>query len=154
MRPGWPFRAEDGRACLSPARPREEAPDWTGRAPAEIRAVAAVLGRALSEGAGPLPEPDDVYLAAEGVRCADSGCIACREPVRVPPAFVVVRTDPVILTCVYCWTRRRVQFVASRVEKRFHPLTSGFVRKILPRNTVFFANRRDAEAAGFVSSKI
>ena len=45
-------------------------------------------------------------------------------------------------------------FVGSRVEKRYHPLSSSQVRKILKRNTVFFQSAEQAEEAGFVSSKI
>ncbi len=153
---GLQWRPEDGQAHLSPRTPREEAPDWELRAPADLRALAAALALAMGtfgeEAASVVPA--DAYLAREGIRCLDRDCVACREPARVNPAFLLVRTDPVLLTCVYCWSRRKAQYVGSRVEKRFHRLTSSQVKKILPRNTVFFASLKEAEAAGFITSKI
>ena len=59
-----------------------------------------------------------------------------------------------LLSCRYCWSRRKAKFVGSRKEKRFHPLTSRQVQKILRKNTVFFATAKEAEEAGFVASKI
>jgi hypothetical protein len=149
-----PWRALDGRAFVTPERPRDHAEDWGARAPAEVRALAAVLARSQSGPAGPLPLPGDSYGAGEGIRCADAGCVACREPARVAPAFRVMRTDPLLLGCLYCGARRKALYVGSRVEKRYHGITSSQVRKIRKRNRVFFATKRDAEAAGFVSSKI
>jgi methylphosphotriester-DNA--protein-cysteine methyltransferase len=44
--------------------------------------------------------------------------------------------------------------VGSRQERRYHELTSGQVRKIKRKNTVFFADEEAAARAGFVPSKI
>jgi hypothetical protein len=147
------WRPDDGRAHLSDGMPTDFEPDWDERAAAEVRAVAAMLRRAAREGAGGT-DAVETYAAREGMRCREPLCIARREPERVTPAFVLVRTDPVLLSCVYCWSRRRARYVGSRIEKRFHRLSSSQVKKILPRNTVFFGSMREAEAAGFVSSKI
>ena len=148
-----PWRPDDGRAHLSQGVPEDETPDWDDRGPAEIRALSALLRIVAADGDS-APEGPEAYLAREGLRCRDPGCIACREPERVTPAFVLVRTDPVLLSCTYCWSRRRARYVGSRVEKRIHRLSSSQVKKILPRNTVFFGSLKEAEAAGFVLSKI
>lgn len=152
---GLSWRDPDGRILISPSEPSaaEEA-DPAEEAPARIRALAALLTQAV--GGGPLvaPLPEEAYVANEGARCEVETCIACREPARVPSAFVVTRTDPVLLTCAYCHTRRQARFVGSRVERRYHRLTSGQVRKIKRKNTVFFATEAEARAAGFVPSKV
>ncbi len=148
-----PWRPDDGRAHLSPGVPGDEAPDWDDRGPAEIRALSTLL-RFVAGTRDAEEDVPDTYFAPEGMRCRDPGCIACREPELVTPAFVLVRTDPVLLACTYCWSRRRARYVGSRIEKRIHRLTSSQVKKILPRNTVFFGSLKEAEAAGFVVSKI
>ncbi len=149
-----PWRGEDGREFTTPSRPRDTPVDWVRRADSAVKPLAAVLARALRGPAPPPVMPEGVYCAAEGLRCAEASCVACREPARVMPAFALVRTDPVLLSCVYCLARRKAQYIGSRVEKRYHRLTSSQVRKILPRNAVFFGSGREAEAAGFVSSRI
>ena len=149
-----PWRDPDGRDFVSPSTPREEAIDWDGRAPGEVGALSALLSRSLAGPRGPLPLPEGAYTAVEGIRCEDPACVACREPARVSPFFRVVRTDPVLLSCAYCWRRRKARFVGSRLERKFHGLTSSQVKKILPRNTVFFESSEQAAAAGFVASRI
>lgn len=151
-REGLPWRPRDGRAYVSPARPGEREADPAERSPGEVRALAAAIARALADGRTPAL-PEDAYVAAEGVRCRDARCVACREPVRVAPAFVMTRTDPVLLACVYCGSRRKAEFVGSREKRRYHPFTSGEARKILPQNAVFFGTREEAEAAGFVPAR-
>jgi hypothetical protein len=154
--PRFPFREEDGRALVS-LRPSgsESALPLFRRAEREVGAVAALLSRSLAGGLRGSPVlPEGAYTGREGVRCDNAACVACREPARVTPAFTVLRTDPLLLACVYCWARRRVQYVGSRVEKRYHRLGSSQVRKILPRNVVFFSGRREAESAGFVLSRL
>jgi len=152
---GLPWRDPDGRILISPSEPSaaEEA-DPAEEAPARVRALAALLAEVV--GGGPLvaPLPEEAYVATEGARCEVETCIACREPARISSAFVVTRTDPVLLTCAYCHTRRQARFVGSRVERRYHRLTSGQVRKIKRKNTVFFATEAEARAAGFVPSKV
>jgi hypothetical protein len=152
-REGLPWRPRDGRAFVSPARPGEGEADPAERAPGEIRALANALAAALAGAGAGDALPPDAHVAAEGVRCRDPRCVACREPVLVTPAFVLTRTDPVVLSCVYCGGPRRANFVASRIEKRYHRFTSGEVRKILPQNAVFFETEEEAVAAGYVSSK-
>ena len=66
------------------------------------------------------------------------------------PGFVLTRRDPVLLSCVFCGSRRRAEFVASRRQRKYHPLCSSEVRKIHHENTVFFETGEDAEAAGYV----
>jgi hypothetical protein len=149
-----PWREPDGRICISPAGPVEGESDPVESAGARIDALASVLHAALGRIGDSPVLPEDDYVAEEGVRCEDEGCVACREPVRVPPAFLLTRTDPVLLTCVYCLSRRRARLVGSRQERRYHELTSGQVRKIKRRNTVFFATEEAAREAGFVPSKI
>jgi hypothetical protein len=151
--PLLPWRPDDGRAHLAQGLPVDCAPDWDIRAPGEVRALSAALRVAYQVKANGR-RVEDPYMAREGMRCREPDCIARHEPERVTPAFVLVRTDPVILSCTYCWNRRRALYVGSRIEKRFHRLSSSQVKKILTRNTVFFGSLKEAEAAGFVGSKI
>ncbi|MEN8151669.1 MAG: hypothetical protein ABFS86_17770 [Planctomycetota bacterium] len=152
---GLPGRDPDGRILISPAEPcAAEETDPAEDAPARVAALAALLVEAAAGGVPASPLPEEAYVAAEGARCERSTCVACREPARVPAAFVVTRTDPVLLTCAYCHARRQARFVGSRVERRYHQLTSGQVRKIKRKNTVFFATEAEARAAGFVPSKV
>jgi len=151
---GIPWRATDGRILVTPSEPGAAEADPADGAPAAIRALTGVLSVTADGGDPGSPLPAEAYVAEEGARCEAKTCIACREPAQVRPAFVVTRTDPVLLTCAYCLTRRQARFVGSRVERRYHRLTSGQVRKIKKPNTVFFGSEEEARAAGFVPSKV
>ena len=139
---------------MTPAEPGTAEPDPADGAAAAIRALTGLLSLAADGGDTGSPLPPEAYVAEEGARCEAKTCVACREPAHVRPAFVVTRTDPVLLTCAYCLTRRQARFVGSRVERRYHRLPSGQVRKIKRPNTVFFGSEEEARAAGFVPSKV
>jgi hypothetical protein len=151
---GLPWRERDGREVLSPDRPGDGEPDPAASGPVRRAALASVLASAFASPAAGPELPPKAYAATEGIRCTNERCVACREPVRVTPAFLVTRTDPVVLECAYCGGKRKARYVGSRLEKRYHNLTSGQVRKIKRENVVFFGSAGEASAAGFVSSKI
>jgi len=151
---GVPGRPPDVRAFVSPARPGEGGWSLAESADERTAALAAALLAVTDGKAGSPALPPEAYAAREGLRCRDPHCVACREPERVEPAFRMVRTDPVLLACVYCGARRKARYVGSRVERRYHAVCSGQVRKIRRRNTVFFASREAAEAVGFVASRV
>jgi len=151
---GVPWRSSDGKVLVSPTEPGAAEADPAEGAAAAVRALTSILAGATGGGEPGSALPAEAYVAEEGARCEEVTCVACREPARIRPSFVVTRTDPVLLTCAYCLTRRQARFVGSRVERRYHRLTSGQVRKIRKRNTVFFGSEEEARAAGFVRSKV
>jgi len=118
--------------------------------------VAALLARLLGgeARAGGEEPAERVYRAREGVRCPNPTCVTSCWPDAYEPRFTVTRRDPVVLVCRDCGTSARARFVASRAQRRYHPLTSRQVAKIKPGNVVFFATEGEAECAGFVRSRI
>jgi aspartate carbamoyltransferase catalytic subunit len=138
-----PFGKPAGRAAASG--------ELRGEAAREIPLLAELLGLALSPGEAPATA-GEITGAAEGIRCGNLRCAARREP-RVIPSFLVARRDPLVLECRYCGVSVRPRFAGSRVERLFHPLGSGDVRRVHAANLVYFASRQEAEQAGFGAPK-
>ncbi len=65
--PLLPWRPDDGRAHLSEGLPVDDAPDWAERAPAEVRALSAVLGLAAGPPASGRRRPNRTW---RGMGCA------------------------------------------------------------------------------------
>jgi len=156
---GHPWLREEGRVVFGPFRRGGGPPPPV---PGALRAEAArevpLLAEILVTMLGPSPrvpgsppggraEPEGTG-SPEGVRCAGPRCVVRRER-RVLPSFEVARRDPLVLDCRFCGVPVRPRYAGSRVERRYHPVRSAEVRKVLPPNLVYFGTRREAEDAGF-----
>jgi hypothetical protein len=151
---GHPWLREEGRFVFRPfgRKGGEAAPgELRSEAVREVPLLAELLGLALGPD-GPPPAAGEETGAAEGIRCANLRCVARREP-RVLPRFAVARRDPVVLECRYCGVSVRPRFAGSRVERRFHPLASGDLRRVHAANLVYFATRQEASQAGFAAAR-
>ena len=89
------------------------------------------------------------YRSGLGIVCRGETCVAARRPDRVTPDFLLVGRRPYALECQYCGTGTTAGWAASKLEGRFHPARSAYVRHILDANLVLFGSRVDALAAGF-----
>jgi hypothetical protein len=117
--------------------------------------VAALLSRLLGDGfGGSRRARRDVYSSREGLRCDRPRCVTTGWPDLYEPRFTILREDPVLLVCRDCGAPARARLVGSRHKRRYHPLTSRQVTKIKRENVVFFRDEAQAEAAGFVASRI
>jgi hypothetical protein len=116
----------------------------------EIPLLAELLRLAL--GPGETGRREESVGGHGGIRCGSLLC-AARRLRAVEPRFLVVRRDPLVLECLYCGVGVRPRWGGSRAERRYHPLASAELRKVLPANMVWFATRREAELAGFVRTR-
>lgn len=150
---GHPWVRDEGRFV---SKPFGRAPSPGDALPGELRSDAAREVPLLAEilrfflGAGsPPPVPrGETAGGPEGIRCGSLRCVARRLP-AVPPSFRVARRDPLVLECHYCGVGVRPRYGGSRVERRYHPLSSADLRRVLPENLLYFASRQEAEQAGF-----
>ena len=151
-----PWLREEGRIVVRPfgrpGGPGVPAPgELRAEAAREVPLLAELLGLLLVHGPGAAAE-GQVTGAVEGIRCASLRC-AARRDLRVPPRFAVARRDPLVLECLYCGVPVRPRFAGSRLERRYHALSSADVRRVLPGNLVYFGSRQEAEQAGFQAGR-
>jgi len=102
---------------------------------------------------GELAGATDRYRAREGLQCRGMRCVQRHRPDLVDPDFAVVGRSPQELECLFCGERTVPTCVGSRLEGRFHPLSHGVARSILPENRVLFRHVTEALDAGFEPSR-
>ncbi len=153
--PAHPWLRDEGRFVFRPfgrAAGRAPAPgELRGEAAREIPLLAELLVLALGSASAGVPA-EETTGSAEGIRCGNLRC-AARRDARVAPLYLVARRDPLVLECRYCGVPVRPRFAGSRVERRYHPLSSADVRRVHGGNLVYFATWQEAEQAGFLAAK-
>ncbi len=148
---GHPWLREEGRFVFRPfgreaGSAEGVAGELRGEALRDVPLLAEILRLALGPGSGAGEGP--TVGGRGGIRCASLRC-AARRIAAVEPRFTVVRQDPLHLECVHCGVVVRPRWGGSREERRYHPLQSAELRKVLPGNMVWFATRQEAEQSGF-----
>ncbi|MFQ5997039.1 MAG: aspartate carbamoyltransferase [Dehalococcoidales bacterium] len=102
------------------------------------------------------------YRRGFGVKCTNSRCVSIQETETkyLKPEFKIVSAEPLTLRCVYCEHEVQPHYIASadwhegKTEtKKYHSVTSHWVKKIRPENLIIFDSADAAEAHGFKPSR-
>jgi aspartate carbamoyltransferase catalytic subunit len=117
--------------------------------PIRMAILASLLGADpfLGEPTGPerlsWPSPTD------GLHCSNTGCICNTEQRHVRRSFRLASRLPLRIHCPYCSQEIIFGVVGCTERQVFMPRDAREVRKIRPKNMVFFRDEPQAKAGGF-----
>ncbi len=93
----------------------------------------------------------EAFAASVGVNpCPNPACISRTETRHVEPSFTLAGRTPLRAHCGYCSRELSFKWVGCSSTRHYHAPDAGDLRRVRPDHLVFFSDRAEAEAAGFV----
>jgi aspartate carbamoyltransferase catalytic subunit len=132
--------------------------------PVRMALLAAVLGaKEISAPVTDTPPPVEYPLYRHEIspRCPNLRCVSVQatEAKYLKPQYMIVKTRPIILRCVYCEHGFEPKYVASTEwhehkpeMRKYHAADSHLASSIRPENLIVFNSDEEAQAHGYKPS--